>query len=94
MLAPLYNLFHRSLEVKDGKTPYSRHRGREWRVSLPPFGETIEFLKRGHKFEQRWHPGVFLGVKDSTTEKIVGNASGVFTVQSIRRKSADDISAS
>ena len=85
-----YNLFHRSLEVKDGKTPYSRHRGREWRVSLPPFGETIEFLKRGHKFEQRWHQGVFLGVKDNTTEKIVGNASGVFTVQSIRRKSADD----
>ena len=85
-----YNLFHRSLEVKDGKTPYSRHRGREWRVSLPPFGETIEFLRRGHKFEARWHQGIFLGVKDNTTEKIVGNASGVFTVQSIRRRSAGD----
>ena len=59
-------------------------------MSLPPFGEIIEFLKRAHKFEQRWHQGVFLGVKDNTTEKIVGNASGVFTVQSIRRKSADD----
>ena len=43
----LRNLFHRSGEMKDGKTPYSRHRGREWRVSIPPFGETIEFLKRG-----------------------------------------------
>ena len=85
-----YNLFHRSLEVKDGKTPYSGHRGREWRVSLPPFGETIEFLKRGHKFEARWHQGIFLGVKDNTTEKIVGNASGVFTVQSIQRRSAED----
>ena len=85
-----YNLFHRSLEVKDGKTPYSRLRGREWRVSLPPFGETIEFLRRGHKFEARWHQGIFLGVKDNTTEKIVGNASGVFTVQSIRRRSAGD----
>ena len=31
-----------------------------------------------------------MGVKDNTTEKIVGNASGAFTVQSIRRKSADD----
>ena len=31
-----------------------------------------------------------MGVKDNTTEKIVGNGSGVFTVQSIRRKSADD----
>jgi len=86
----LHNLFHRSGEMKDGKTPYSRHRGREWRVSIPPFGETIEFLKRGHKFESRWQQGVFLGVKDNTTEKIVGNGSGVFTVQSIRRKSGDD----
>ena len=43
-----------------------------WRVSLPPFGETIEFLKRGHKFEARWHQGFFLGVKDNTTEKIAG----------------------
>ena len=68
-------VFNRSLEVKDGKTRYSRHRGREWRVSLPPFGETIELLKRGHKFEQRCHQGVFLGVKDNTTEKIMGNAS-------------------
>ena len=72
------------------KTRYSRHRGREWRVSLPPFGETIEFLKRGHKFEARWQQGIFLGVKDNTTEKIVGNASGVFTVQSIRIKSGED----
>ena len=29
----LRNLFHRSGEMKDGKTPYSRHRGREWRAS-------------------------------------------------------------
>ena len=86
----LHNLFHRSGEMKDGKTPYSRHRGREWRVSIPPFGETVEFLKRGHKFESRWQQGIFLGVKDNTTEKIVGNGSGVFTVQSIRRKSGDD----
>ena len=86
----LHNLFHRSGEMKDGKTPYSRHRGREWRVSIPPFGETVEFLKRGHKFESRWQQGVFLQVKDNTTEKIVGNGSGVFTVQSIRRKSGDD----
>ena len=76
--------------MKDGKTPYSRHRGREWRVSLPPFGETVEFLKRGHKFEPRWQQGVFLGVKDNATEKNVGNASGLFTLQSIRRKFGED----
>lgn len=76
--------------MKDGKTPYSRHRGREWRVSLPPFGETVEFLKRGHKFESRWQQGVFLGVKDNATERNVGNASGLFTLQSIRRKFGED----
>ena len=90
MAGTLRNLFHRSGEMKDGKTPYSRHRDREWRVSLRPFGETIELLKRGHKFESRWQQGIFLGVKDNATEKIVGNASGVFTVQSIRRKSGED----
>ena len=35
-------------------------------------------------------PRIFLGVKDNTIEKIVGNASSVFTVQSIRRRSAED----
>lgn len=55
-----YNLFHRSFEFRDGKTPYSRHHSREWRVSLPPSGETVAFLKRGYKFEQRWQSGIFL----------------------------------
>ena len=56
----LRNLFHRSGEMKDGKTPYSSHRGREWRVSLPPFGETIEF----HKFEASGSKVFFLDRED------------------------------
>ena len=86
----VYNLFFRSTELQDGKTPYSRLRGREWKVAIPPFGEAIEYLKRGHKFEAQWTKGIFLGVKDTTTEKIVGNSTGVFTVQSIRRKPEED----
>lgn len=38
----------------------------------------------------RRQQGIVLGVKENTTEKIGGNASGVFTVQSIRRKSGVD----
>ena len=57
---------------------------------ITPFEETMEFLKGGHKFEARWRQRNFLGVKDYTTEKIVGHVSGVFTVQSSRRRSADD----
>ena len=59
-------------KLDDGKTPYSRLRGREWRVAISPFGECIEFMRRGHKFESQWAKGIFLGVKDNTTEKIVG----------------------
>ena len=55
----------------------SRHRYREWRVSLPPYGETIECRKRGPKFELRWQQGVFLGVKDNIIEKILGNIFGI-----------------
>ena len=58
-----YSLVHRSLEVKDGKTPYSRHRGREWRVSLPPFGETIEFSKEVTSLKQDGTKEVFLESK-------------------------------
>ena len=61
-----------------------------WRVPLPPFGETIEFLKRGRKFQSRWQQGVFLGVKDNGIKKIVGSASGVFTMQSTRRKPGEE----
>ena len=86
----VYNLFFRSTELQDGETPYSRLRGREWKVAIPPFGEAIEYLKRGHKFEAQWTKGIFLGVKDSATEKIVGAATGVYTVQSIRRKPEED----
>ena len=55
----VYNLFFRSTELQDGKTPYSRLRGREWKVAIPPFGEAIEYLKRGHKFEAQWTKGIF-----------------------------------
>ena len=82
----IYNLFHRGVP-HDGLTAYQRLRGKEWKVSIPPFGETVEFMRKTyHKLERRWEPGVFLGVRESTTEKIVGTATGVLAVQSIRRK--------
>lgn len=73
-------------EPKDGLTPYQRLKGKPWRVALPALGERVEYRRRTrHKFEGRWRPGVFLGVKRTTTEKIIGDADGVYTVQSIRR---------
>ena len=71
---------------KDGMTPYQRVKGKEWRMTLPAFGESVDYRKRTrHKLEARWARGVFLGVNVDSTEKIVGTADGVYIVQAIRR---------
>ena len=85
----LLNLFHRG-EPHDGMTPYQRLRGRPWRIEIPHFGECVEFMRRTrHKFQRRWAIGIFLGLKEHTTERIVGTSEGIFVVQSIRRKPGD-----
>ena len=66
-------------------------KGKPWRVPLPAFGEAVEFKKKARmKLSSRWEEGIFLGVVEVTTEKIVGNINGVFTVQSIQRKPEDE----
>ena len=71
---------------EDGLTPWHRLKGMPWRVPLPCFGEVVEFkLRTRHKLEARWRPGVFLGARRITTEKIVGDKLGSYVVQSIRR---------
>ena len=63
-------------------TPYQRVKGKEWRMSLPAFDESVDYRKRTrHKLEARWARGVFLGVNVDSTEKIVGAADGVYIVQ-------------
>ena len=42
------------------------------------------------KLERRWAPGIFLGVRESTTEKIVGTKDGVYVVQSVHRVADGD----
>ena len=80
------NLFSRS-DKQDGMTAFVRLRGRPWRVPLPSFGESIEFMRRTrHNLESRWEPGIFLGMRERTTEKIVGTKEGIYVVQSIRRR--------
>ena len=86
----LLSLFGRGGELNDGHTPYQRLQGKEWRVALPPFGEVVEYRRRTKdKLEGRWRDGIFLGVKRTTTERIVGDETGVYVVQSIRRVPED-----
>ena len=65
----------------DGLTPYHRLKGKPWKIDSPSFGECIEFKKRTNaKLGSRWESGLYLGVKENTTERIVGNLSGIFIV--------------
>ena len=77
--------------IADGLTPYSRWRGRSWKIQLPAFGERIEYMKRTKtKLDSRWQNGIFLGIKDTTSEKMIGTPDGVLVVQSVRRKPAEE----
>ena len=88
--AVVYTLYQKG-EPYDGMTAWQRLRGKEWKVSLPHFGEVIDFKRRTkYKLDARWETGVFLGVVLTSTEKIVGTDSGVYTVQSIHRKPVED----
>eukprot|EP00974_Lingulodinium_polyedra_P047663 4575724-Lingulodinium_polyedra.AAC.1 len=42
--------------------------------------------RTGYKLGRRREPGICLGVRESTTEKIVGTKAGILVVQSIRRQ--------
>ena len=56
------------------------------------FGESIELLQRsGHKLDKRCDRGVYLVIKEASSEKIVGTPKGVYVVQSIRRRLPADV---
>ena len=75
----------------DGFTAYFRLKGKHFRVALPLFGECVEFkIQTRHKLEARWAPGVFLGIRRKTTEKLIGTSDGIYVVQSVHRKPSDE----
>ena len=65
-------------------------KGRDWVISLPSFGECVDYrIRTQHKLQARWDIGIYLGIRLHTIEKIIGTPQGVVVVQSIRRKPAD-----
>ena len=83
----MYTLYAHDDTMKDGLTPFRRLKGRDWQVSLPPWGEAVDYrVRTKHKLEARWSTGIFCGIRLNTTEKVVATENGVVVVQSIRRK--------
>ena len=59
----------------DGKTPLQRLHGRRDNTPILEFGERILYMPatpaRGGKWEPRFHPGVFVGMLNSSSEAVV-----------------------
>ena len=66
----LYKLFSFDEKSKDGMTPFRKLKGRDWVISLPSFGECVDYrVRTQHKLEARWDIGIYLGIRLHTTEK-------------------------
>ena len=65
----------------DGKTPLQRLHGRRDKTPIVEFGERILYMPakpaRGGKWEPRFHPGVFVGMLNSSSEAVVVTEQGL-----------------
>ena len=76
---------------KDGKTAYERLKGKKAKDYGIEFGEGIMWKRRREggplgKLACMWEDGVYLGVKGSTGEIMVGDGRGVWVTRTVRRK--------
>ena len=66
---------------RDGKTPLQRQHGRRDNTPILEFEEKILFMPakpaRGGKWVQRFHPGVFVGMLNSSSEAVVVTEQGL-----------------
>ena len=77
----------------DGKTPYSRIRGKAFDKPLCEFAECVHYKipKRQigpdlNKWDARWSEGIFLGIRTASNEIFVGTPTGVVKCRTIRRR--------
>ena len=73
----------------DGKTAYQRWKGKPLKREIAEFGESVLYLKAGSaghdKLACRWESGVWLGVRDETSEVLIGTSSGVVKARDFKR---------
>jgi len=87
------DLLNRAQRGLDGRTAYELRRGKPYRKALPPPGEKVLYLpagKRVSRLEDRWKPGIYLGIIDNSDELIVGTKEGVFRARSVKRLTLDE----
>ena len=80
---------------RDGKTAYDRLKGKSAKVQGMALAEGILWIRKRAggllgKFTCMWEDGIYLGVKATTAEIIVGNRNGVWLTRTVRRKPAKE----
>jgi hypothetical protein len=76
---------------RDGRTAYERNKNKSSKLMGLEFGECVLWRRRpvGNnlaKLAVLWDVGVYLGVKGSTGEIIIGNSDGVWRTRTVRRR--------
>ena len=83
----LISRYHRGA---DGLTAYRRVRGKDFKTDICEFGEGVWYMKPGsvgkNKFDSRWEAGIYLGMVDSSGEKIIGTSEGCMKVRNSQKK--------
>ena len=76
---------------RDGRTAYERNKNKSSKLMGLEFGECVMWRRRPvgsnlAKLAVLWGVGVYLGVKGSTGEIIIGNGDGVWRTRTVRRR--------
>ena len=80
---------------RDGKTAYERLKGKSAKVRGMAFAEGILWKRKRAggplgKLTCMWEDGIYLGVKATTAEVIMGHRNGVWLTRTVRRKPAKE----
>ena len=79
----------------DGRTAYECNKNKKSKMMGLEFGEAVLWRRRPvgdnlAKLAILWEHGVYLGVKATTGEIIVGNAEGVWRARTVRRRPVEE----
>ena len=92
MLLHVCFCYNRFQVGEDGKTPYSRTRGKDFDRSMVEFGERVLYQKikntigpNLNQAETRAEEGLFLGVRARSHELFIGTSEGVIRVRTLHR---------
>jgi hypothetical protein len=80
---------------KDGMTAYERNKRKKAKAFGLEFGEAVMWKRKpsgAHlgKLTCMWDDGVYLGVKSTTGELVIGTKSGVWRTRTVRRKPVEE----